>query len=464
MLINSMLMPRLWSFTNLSFGKVISKGKKHSVICCMLLAVVWSFASILSPGVASATVRATEPFDPRRIPIELQAWWLPNFGHIHAAARLPLGQVVSGTLKFDVRIVIHNNPSHLTSLSIRDEGSRVFDARIDKDCPYDGSEAATCVFNVPVSIDTTKLKDGWRELRIRAKTTTLDDNTYFNSSGIPINVQNGGSDSNYNRYCGNTSLIGRGWYEGFDYTNAIIECVPLEPVSGEHTFRVRAQKSSGHLTVALDKTHFIPAVGPWPKQPASQGQILFDQDGNFQKFFPVKVDTTKLSDGWHSLAVTSTGSDGAESECSYCDGEINHPAGVAKIWFYVNNAGTNLALAVENQSPSVDAGPDQTIPLGSEATLQGTVQDDGLPDLPDDVTMAWSKSSGPGTVTFADDSAVNTTASFSQVGTYELALMADDGDLIDADEVTITVTDDDVTSTPSDCTPKHSKRRAHKCR
>ena len=43
------------------------------------------------------------------------------------------------------------------------------------------------------------------------------------------------------------------------------------------------------------------------------------------------------------------------------------------------------------------------------------------------MTTAWSLVSGPGTVTFADPNAVDTTASFSGTGTYVLRLTANDG-------------------------------------
>jgi hypothetical protein len=89
--------------------------------------------------------------------------------------------------------------------------------------------------------------------------------------------------------------------------------------------------------------------------------------------------------------------------------------------------------------PTVDAGPNQTIVLPSDATLDGTVTDDGLPNPPATVTTTWSKQSGPGTVTFGDASLVDTTATFSEAGTYVLRLTADDSDLTAFDEVTIIV-------------------------
>ncbi|HXV64307.1 MAG TPA: hypothetical protein VEK15_26645, partial [Vicinamibacteria bacterium] len=92
-----------------------------------------------------------------------------------------------------------------------------------------------------------------------------------------------------------------------------------------------------------------------------------------------------------------------------------------------------------NQPPSVNAGADQTVTLPVSALLDGTVGDDGLPNPPGTVTTTWSVVSGTGTVTFGDDNAVDTTASFSSDGTYVLRLTADDSALSTFDELTITV-------------------------
>jgi hypothetical protein len=98
-----------------------------------------------------------------------------------------------------------------------------------------------------------------------------------------------------------------------------------------------------------------------------------------------------------------------------------------------------FADVVVNQPPNVSAGSDQTITLPSGATLDGTVTDDGLPSPPANVTTTWSKVSGPGNVTLANASAVDTTASFSTSGTYVLKLTASDSVLSSSDNVTITV-------------------------
>lgn len=96
----------------------------------------------------------------------------------------------------------------------------------------------------------------------------------------------------------------------------------------------------------------------------------------------------------------------------------------------------------QNQPPNVNAGPDQTVVLPAAASLDGTVTDDGLPDLPGIVITGWSQVSGTGMVTFTDASATDTTASFSEAGTYALRLTADDGELTAYDDVAMTVQDE----------------------
>ncbi|MGH8021476.1 MAG: PKD domain-containing protein, partial [Opitutaceae bacterium] len=92
-----------------------------------------------------------------------------------------------------------------------------------------------------------------------------------------------------------------------------------------------------------------------------------------------------------------------------------------------------------NQGPSVNAGADLSITLPVDTVpLDGTVGDDGLPSG-GTLTTAWTKQSGPGTVTFGDASTVDTTVVFAADGTYVLRLTGDDGNLQSFDEVTITV-------------------------
>jgi hypothetical protein len=90
-----------------------------------------------------------------------------------------------------------------------------------------------------------------------------------------------------------------------------------------------------------------------------------------------------------------------------------------------------------NAAPVVSAGPNLTVTLPADATLNGSVTDDGLPS--GSLSSTWTKQSGPGTVTFGNTHAVDTAAGFSTAGVYVLRLTATDGALTTADDATVTV-------------------------
>ena len=89
-------------------------------------------------------------------------------------------------------------------------------------------------------------------------------------------------------------------------------------------------------------------------------------------------------------------------------------------------------------APTADAGADQTVTLPASGVLGGFVNDDGV-DTGAPFTIQWSKTSGLGTVAFADPSAPGSSVTFSTTGTYVLTLTASDGDLSASDTVTIVV-------------------------
>lgn len=94
----------------------------------------------------------------------------------------------------------------------------------------------------------------------------------------------------------------------------------------------------------------------------------------------------------------------------------------------------------DNQPPAVSAGLDlRTTSRFPSVWLDGNVTDDGLPDPPGVLTVAWSKVSGPGNVDLSTPTAGQTLATFSTVGTYVLQLMAYDGIRSAVDQVTVKV-------------------------
>lgn len=103
----------------------------------------------------------------------------------------------------------------------------------------------------------------------------------------------------------------------------------------------------------------------------------------------------------------------------------------------VTTSEITITVKPQNLAPVVNAGPDVAVALPGSATLNGTATDDGQPN--NTLTVAWSKVSGPGTVTFSAPNAAMTNAAFSVAGSYTLRLTATDGVLTTSDDVIVTV-------------------------
>jgi hypothetical protein len=97
------------------------------------------------------------------------------------------------------------------------------------------------------------------------------------------------------------------------------------------------------------------------------------------------------------------------------------------------------SVSSENTAPIVNAGPDLAVTIPQALELQGSVIDDGLPNPPGAPANLWTKTSGPGEVTFANAASPRTTAQFSAPGTYVLQLTANDGAMTLSDDITVQV-------------------------
>ena len=126
---------------------------------------------------------------------------------------------------------------------------------------------------------------------------------------------------------------------------------------------------------------------------------------------------------------------------SYFNGSIdevrvyNKSLNPAEIFYLYNGS----ASPQQNTAPIVNAGIDQTITLPSSATLNGIASDDGLPSPPSALTYRWSYVSGPGALTIGNTSALSTTVSFTNNGTYLLRLTANDSLLATSDDIQVIV-------------------------
>jgi len=104
-----------------------------------------------------------------------------------------------------------------------------------------------------------------------------------------------------------------------------------------------------------------------------------------------------------------------------------------------DTAGVTWISNGPNQPPVVSAGPNRTISLPTNSVaLNGSVVDDGLP-IGGTLTSSWAKISGPGTVSFGTPNQPQTSATFSQAGTYSLQITGNDSALSASANVTVSV-------------------------
>jgi hypothetical protein len=109
------------------------------------------------------------------------------------------------------------------------------------------------------------------------------------------------------------------------------------------------------------------------------------------------------------------------------------------------DAAVDWAAAFINEKPQVGAAPaSMAIPLtGYVGSLDGTAIDDGLPNPPGTLACGplgcWRKLSGPGSCTFGNPNADDTTVSCDAVGSYVLRFEKTDGSLSNYADVNLTV-------------------------
>lgn len=226
-------------------------------------------------------------------------------------------------------------------------------------------------------------------------------------------------------------------------TGAMTQKSDSHASGGTYVISTKANDGSVQFTVDLQQAGDYTILARVLAPTYTQDSFFVSVDGKAVDVFDAAEGT--WSPNWQWSAVNGRG--GTGTPLTENPRVFSLSAGRHTITFRAREAGTGLDQiqlirsggSVTNQAPVVNAGQDQAIVVSSAATLDGTVSDDGLPNAPGSVTTTWTKISGPGDVHFADASAADTTAQFSQVGSYVLRLTATDGELTTYDDVAITV-------------------------
>lgn len=271
------------------------------------------------------------------VAVDAQDWWVTtpgkrgrdgkvgdSFGHIHVAACFPHLQTVSGKMTLTVRSTMHHNPGQYRRLLIQlyeDDAKnpvrRCGDdfygvACLNFDPPRRCPLQQTCSWTDTLTFDTRDVRsDGWKQLRIRpivAQDGKLDDEEMIASTGLQLYVKNGRRVKNTYQLQGSYNYVeARGWYTDSRYANAVLFDPPTKPVSGiwqpEVLFR-RGTRDSAPITgwyAALDTDFHQQRLGTplCPKGRRGPEALPICGDGEWRG--RLRIDTTKLADGWHRL-------------------------------------------------------------------------------------------------------------------------------------------------------------------
>jgi uncharacterized repeat protein (TIGR02543 family) len=148
------------------------------------------------------------------------------------------------------------------------------------------------------------------------------------------------------------------------------------------------------------------------------GSPMFFNDSNYDVWQFVRLDAAideDAIDGERTIRMTLDNGLYWEITAQEIDAQLNHPP------------------EVEIESPTVATV--NLVDTESGLWLEAWAWDPNE----DELTITWSKESGPGTVTFDDANALDTGARFSEDGTYVLRITVSDGEFTVYDEVTVSI-------------------------
>jgi len=261
---------------------------------------------------------------------------------------------------------------------------------------------------------------------------TASDSTDSNSGGldqVTIVVGVGGNVGNTDVFSGTTIYANRRAQPCTMPENGTIQSITIyhEGGSGNMILAVYEGETEPDFRIAVTPETFINTSAGW--QTVNLTDAVYVQSGRKVWLAWVFEDNPgiRYESGTPGRADAGIGWSGGMPE--------NFGSSSTSGYIYSVYASYGTDTSPTNQAPLVDAGSPLTVTFPDSANLDGTVTDDGIPS--GTVTTTWSKQSGDGMVTFGDASAVDTTATFSEVGTYVLRLTADDGALAAYDDITI---------------------------
>lgn len=254
-----------------------------------------------------------------RVWVESQDWWSPipelgGLGHLHMGMCFPTGQTVTGTVAFDVRVVLHHNAGTLIRIKMQDDNSNEHIVLRPNQAIGDG----TYWYNL--KIDTRNMPDGLRLFRFYADLEHPNGNTQTARPILPLRVENGGADSNWSDR--DREVRATAWYReaspalDWGYVGAVVENFNPGPYSGAASFAAKCFVNGEGGGEAQGS----PPVSSWSAHVdadfhnGNEGLVI--GRGGGQLSGTLSVATGGLSEGWHRLVV----------KCNQALGDRTHSA------------------------------------------------------------------------------------------------------------------------------------------
>ncbi|MGQ0609195.1 MAG: CBM96 family carbohydrate-binding protein [Chloroflexota bacterium] len=245
-----------------------------------------------------------EGYPEPRVFLEVQDWWTPipglepiQQGHLHMGTCFPLGQTVSGTVEFDIRILLHDNLGTIQRVKMQNDKSKnsVLDY-INLTPPGAGD----FVHWHYATVDTTLMPDGMRLFRWYVDLVHANGNLQTTRGGWPVRVENGLLDEDMKNAA---KLKFSGWYREADLTDwgyqlADIGSLPLTPISGVWTPTVTFDNNGGFAV-----TQHRAAIDP-DFHAGDPGMTVLEATGPYSG--PLSIDTGALTPGRHRLVLITT--------------------------------------------------------------------------------------------------------------------------------------------------------------
>jgi Tol biopolymer transport system component len=298
------------------------------------------------------------------------------------------------------------------------------------DSVLSGSDDVTITVNPPVNQPPTVNAGDDFSIQFPNNTATLNGAT--NDDGYPIgsNLQ-----INWSKTAGNGNV-------SFSNTNAINSNVSFD-VPGNYTLRLTA--SDGQLTVFDEINVVVIPQNQSPQVNAGDDQTIVLPNNALLNGTATDdgLPNNNLSVSWSQVSgsapVSFANSNSLQTNISFTQPGIYILRLSATDGQFNSSDDVTVTVTSPIPPPQVNAGADQSIALPALVNLSGIVNDGGQ-SQGSNLTVSWSKVSGPGSVTFTNLSALQTTAAFTLPGTYVLKLSASNANSSASDEVTITVT------------------------